>query len=137
MFIIRGTMKSQILRQALYLSLRERYLWCTIISWPFAGAALLHWCGNTEHLLSSGTWVPIPVHFIPICHLPDTNCIWFESIWNTSGKVIKDLLQGLPFDQFHNSFMKLKNVRILPNLKFDQTDPNCIRKYRMCNIRSK
>lgn len=49
----------------------------------------------------------------------------------------KNFLQGLPFYRFHNNFMKIQNVPVLPNLKFDQTDSNCIRKYHVCNIRSK
>lgn len=50
---------------------------------------------------------------------------------------MKDHLQGLRFYQFHNNFMKILNVPILSNLKFDQMDPNCMMKYHMCNIRSK
>lgn len=49
----------------------------------------------------------------------------------------KNFLQRLPFYRFHNNFMKIQNVPVLPNLKFDQADPNCIRKYHVCNIRSK
>lgn len=33
--------------------------------------------------------------------------------------------------------MEIQNVPVLPNLDFDQTDPNCTKKYHVCNIRSK